>query len=332
MSRRVAIFSAVVAACIAACVAIVAQAARTDSTADTRVERTDGRALHLAPGRTPGVVARSLDRGAAGGYGQLALATPRTRPALRGSGLRCDRVYFAGGRGICLSAGSGLPGSKGKARIVDANLHVTGQVSLAGVPSRVRVSPDGRLGATTTFVAGHSYADVGQFSTEATIIDLARGRKIATLEDFAVTRNGKRVDAPDINYWGVTFARDSNVFYATLRTGSKTYLIQGDVHRRTARTIHENVECPSLSPDGTRIAYKKIVGTNPGVWRFHVLDLKTMKETPLAEQRPLDDQVEWLDDRNVLYGVDESIWTARADGSGTPRRYLAAAASPAVLR
>ena len=72
--------------------------------------------------------------------------------------------------------------------------------------------------------------------------------------------------------------------------------------------IHENVECPSLSPDGTRIAYKKRTGSSSTPWHLTVLDLATMRETPLAETRSVDDQVEWLDDDHVLYGVDGAIW------------------------
>ena len=219
------------------------------------------------------------------------------------------------------------------AKILDGTLTEVGSVRLAGVPSRTRISPDGRYGAVTSFVTGHSYADVGQFSTAATIIDLERGRKVADLErDFAITVDGKRATARDRNFWGVTFSRDGDTFYATMATGGKTYLIKASLRRRTAVSIHVNVECPSLSPDETRIGYKKAVGHDPPIWRFHVLDLATGRETALAETQPLDDQVEWLDDENVLYRSGESTWTVPADGSGAPRRWLAAGDSPAIVR
>ncbi len=96
--------------------------------------------------------------------------------------------------------------------------------------------------------------------------------------------------------------------------------------------LQENVECPSLSPDGTRIAYKKRTGDDQDPWHLTILDLATMRETPLAEPRSVDDQVEWLDDAHVLYGTDKAIWEAAADGTGRPRRYLAHADSPAVVR
>jgi hypothetical protein len=160
---------------------------------------------------------------------------------------------------------------------------------------------------------------------------MRRAVKIGNLEEFTVTRDGRRFRRRDFNFWGVTFARDANRFYATLASGRKTYLIVGDIRARTARILRENVECPSLAPDNRRLAYKKLVG-GPGSWRFHVLDLRTMSDTPLAEERHIDDQVEWLDNRRILYRAGNDVWTVRADGSGSPQRFLRAADSPAVVR
>ena len=47
----------------------------------------------------------------------------------------------------------------------------------------------------------------------------------------ATARASRRAD---FNFWGVTFARDGNRFYATLGTGGKTYLVEGDVAARQA--------------------------------------------------------------------------------------------------
>ncbi len=247
------------------------------------------------------------------------------------TGLHCDRVYFAGGRGLCLKRGGGFAAGY-RAEVFGPNLEVSHALGVTGIPSRARVSPDGRYGAVTLFVTGHAYADPGAFSTQTTLIDMATGAKIADLEQFTVFRGSKQVTAVDVNYWGVTFARDSDRFYATLATGGKTYLIQGSVSERRAHVIHENVECPSLSPDGTRIAYKKRTGSASAPWHLTVLDLATMRETPLSDERSVDDQVEWLDDAHVLYGVDGAVWKANADGTGEPQRYIARADSPAAVR
>jgi uncharacterized repeat protein (TIGR01451 family) len=58
-----------------------------------------------------------------------------------------------------------------------------------------------------------------------------------------------------------------------------------------------------------------------------------MAETPLAESRSIDDQIEWLDDQRVLYGDEEGdLWALPADGSGAPRKFMSKASSPAVVR
>ena len=246
--------------------------------------------------------------------------------------LECRRLHFAGGRGLCLVEDPGF-GVAYDVYVFRSDFKILHKLRLHGLPSRARVSPDGRYGATTVFVAGHSYSG-GNFSTETTVFDLASGTKLGTLEEFTVWRSGERFKARDFNFWGVTFAQDANRFYATLKTGGQTYLVEGDVAGRQMRVLRSNVECPSLSPDGTRLAFKKQVGGTLGAvtWRFHVLDLRTMTETALAEERSIDDQIEWLDDRFVLYGVLADVWVVPADGSGEPRRFLSRAVSPAVIR
>ncbi len=251
--------------------------------------------------------------------------------------LVCRRIHFAAGVGLCLGEGGGTAALEDDvidthAYIFGADFQIKHDVSLGGFPSRSRISPDGRYGATTVFVSGHSYADAG-FSTATTLINLETGAKAGNLEQFAAWRDGKRFHAIDFNVWGVTFAPDGDRFYATLATAGRTYLVEGSIAGRLLRTLRENVECPSLSPDGKRLGFKKRVGglLRP-VWRFHVLDLATMSETPLGELRSIDDQIEWLDDRQVLYGDGSTIWVAAADGTGEPRKFLSQATSPTVLR
>jgi dipeptidyl aminopeptidase/acylaminoacyl peptidase len=194
----------------------------------------------------------------------------------------------------------------------------------------------------TVFITGHSYADTG-FSTATTLVDLETGETIGNLEEFSVTREGARFDAPDFNFWGVTFARDSNRFYATLRSGGQLYLVEGDVAHRAMRVVGQNVECPSLSPDNTRIAFKRQVSTsgNPA-WQLYLRDLRSGEERPLAaETRSVDDQVEWLDDGHILYAWVEqgpprtaatAVWVLPVDGSAPPRIFHAQGYSPAVVR
>jgi hypothetical protein len=245
--------------------------------------------------------------------------------------LQCQRLHFAAGRGLCIVGNPGVF-STYSAYTFGADFAVVHKLRLSGLPSRARVSPDGRYGAVTVFVSGHSYSD-GSFSTKTTLIDLTSGADIGNLEEFTVLRDGHPFKAIDFNFWGVTFAADGNRFYATLSTGGQTYLVEGDIAAREMRVLRANVECPSLSPDGTRLVFKKRVGgdIHGPVWRFHVLDLATKTETPLAEARSIDDQAEWLDDHRILYEIAPDLWTVPADGKGEPSRYLRSALTPAVI-
>jgi hypothetical protein len=323
---RVALFAVLLVGCLLVATAVVIAGVREGGNT-TKAAAGVGGLLPAAQAERRQLVV--YKRASTNGPGQVQIAPPGGRASA--TPLNCDRVYFAAGRGICVARGSGFAAGY-QAMVFGSDLRVRHKVAVNGVPSRARVSPDGRYGMVTMFVTGHSYATSGAFSTETTLIDLQRGERIAQLEEFTVSHGEKQVTAVDRNFWGVTFARDSDRFYATLATGGKTYLIEGSVSERTAHVIHENVECPSLSPDGTRIAYKRRGGSNKRPWRLTVLDLATMRETPLAELRSIDDQAEWLDDGTVLYGIDGEVWKVPADGGGRPSRFLARAESPAVVR
>jgi hypothetical protein len=150
---------------------------------------------------------------------------------------------------------------------------------------------------------------------------MGSGDVLGELEQFSTWRDGVRFRAADFNFWGVTFNRDSNIFYATLSTGGASYLVRGDLGLRKLTVLRRDLECPSLSPDGRRIAFKKRAAPAAGAWRLFVLDIATMAERPIAgETRYVDDQVEWLDDAHVLYAMPRpgsavtDVWTAPVDG------------------
>jgi hypothetical protein len=250
------------------------------------------------------------------------------------TGLRCERIHFAAGIGICLKREIKFFAAQTIATVVDATFQPLFSVRTDGIPSRARVAPDGRYAAFTVFVTGHSYADA-LLSTATLLVDLEKRATGANLEEFEVFQDGAPIRALDFNYWGVTFGRDSDVFYATLRTDGVNYLVRGDIAARRVTIIAKGVECPSLSPDQTRIAFKKMIAR--GDWRVAVLDLATMKETLLPESRSVDDQVEWLDDGRLLYALPDpapwmSIMVAPADGSGQAKLFARGAASPAVVK
>jgi hypothetical protein len=275
-------------------------------------------------------------------YGKLAfvhLNRPDAPPTI--ADLSCDRVHFAAGRGVCLTARRGVFTTY-QALVFNAAFEPLHTLPLHGTPSRVRVSADGRMAAITVFVRGHSYAVAG-FSTQTSIIDLQAGTVLTPdLEKLTIWREGARVQAIDINLWGVTFSHDPYRFYATLGSGGHTYLIEGDVRTHTAWIRRGDIECPALSPDQTRIAFKKRMGGTwgPLTWRLAVLELTTQREWLLAETRSVDDQAEWLDDATLLYALPERraqaaamhTWAVPADGSGKPHMFAAHAYSPVVIR
>jgi hypothetical protein len=277
-------------------------------------------------------------------YGTAVVATlddaGESSPARHPTGLTCDRVAQAAGRGLCLVADRGALTTY-RAVVFDDRYQPVATLELPGEPSRARVSPDGRWGAATVFVSGHSYAQVG-FSTSTVIVDLRTGASLGDLEQFELRQDGALVDAVDRNYWGVTFAADGTTFYATVATGGTHLLVRGDIPTRTMTTVRADVECPSLSPDGTRIAFKQR-STGPlgqVEWRLGVLDLASGTVVAAAETRSVDDQPAWLDDDTLLYGLPRSdeaspttdVWAVPADGSGTPERFAEAASSPTVDR
>jgi hypothetical protein len=312
---------------------------QTDPPAARSAARRPTAVAPTSPG-TPEIMVRITALGETHGrLGQARLTDPQG--PLTGTPLRCERLHFAGGRGVCLTAERRMFASYG-ATLFDAEFVSRHQLPLGGVPSRVRVAPDGRHAAITVFVAGHSYA-ASNFSTRTTLVDLRTGEvAVDDMEAFTIWRDGARFRAADFNFWGVTFARDGNRFYATLGTGGQTYLVEGNLERREATVVRAGIECPALSPDNTRIAFKKRIGglLTAVTWRLSVLDLASGQEWELSEPRSVDDQVEWLDDRLVLYGLPAAasgtavtnVWAVPADGSGSPQLLMPGAESPAVVR
>ncbi|MEX5631257.1 hypothetical protein [Parafrankia sp. FMc2] len=283
----------------------------------------------------PRVVFRSTARD--GSYGRVAmvpLGDPDGTPAI--TRMSCDRVDVRGETGLCLAADRGLVTTYA-AYLFDADLRTVHSFRLSGVPSRARLSADARLAAVTVFVTGHSYAGPA-FSTATTLYDVAEQRELGNLEQFAIFRDGERINPVDQNFWGVTFADDGDTFYATLATAGTTYLVRGSLRDREVHTLTTNVECPALSPDGTRVAFKeRAEGDGPVRWVATVLDLATMRRTHLADTRSIDDQIAWYDNRTIAYGLpraggDAAItdtWVEPADGSGAARVLVPRAWSPA---
>jgi hypothetical protein len=324
------------------CVLAIAdfQSRQTPAAAQTSVSIGDGAESSAT------VVFRNTDT--SNGYGLVARVPADDPLADRTfTDVQCDRVYAASTAAdatetICLRIDRGIL-TTFSANLLDDSGAVTKTWPLPGLPSRARLSADGALVGFTAFVTGESYGSI-DFSTATQIsstgaADATGGTDYGNLETFALLIDGQPNTAVDRNFWGVTFTDDDNVFYATAATGGNTWLVRGDLADRTLTSVRETAECPSVSPDGTRIAYKKNVSTGVDAhWAIAVLDLATDKETLMPDDRNIDDQVEWLDDSTLLYAMpgtdagDTDVWSIPADGSGASAVFIPHASSPSVVR
>ncbi len=250
----------------------------------------------------------------------------------------CDRVAAWRGGSSCLVIERGVA-TKFEARAYDAEWEALGTRPLPGIPSRTRVSEDGRLVATTSFVSGHSYMTTG-FSTETVVREFNGDRDWGNLEEFTLLVKGRKTAPVDRNVWGVTFA-GGNAFYATVSTGGREWLVKGDLERRTLTALAEGAECPSISPDGSQVAYK--VDLDPGdktVWGLALHDLASGERRVLTRRTSgVDDQVTWLDEDTLLYGMPREketgvtdVWSLDTAPGAQPRLLIEQAWSPTVVR
>ncbi|MCW2540856.1 MAG: hypothetical protein JWN95_2581 [Frankiales bacterium] len=284
----------------------------------------------------PRIVFRSTVRNTDyGSVAAVAMSDPTGPRAFFGN--QCDRVYATAQRMLCLASDRGLVTTyTAKVFNVTTGAKIT-ELPLVGVPSRARLSRDGTLAATTSFVQGDSYAATS-FSTR-TVISKIGGASFGSLEDFRLVHQGKTIQPVDRNYWGVTFAADDNTFYATAEWGQHTWLVEGQLSTRTVHTLTEDAECPSLSPDGAHIVYKQRGDRPKGQWRLVDYTVASGAINQLSETHSVDDQVEWLDNSHVIYGLPRSgteaavsdVWSVPIDGSGIPKVLIPQAWSPAVI-
>ena len=331
LRARISLFAALVAACALGAVGAVL-AAKPDAperaTGVPALAQADASEARELISR-PSMVFRSNEPGDA--YGRVAIAPLGRRGAqAKVTDLRCDRVAVAaaGNRGICLQSDRGVVTTY-KAVLFDAaSFRVLHELELAGTPSRARMSPDGRYAAYTVFVSGHSYAQ-GGYSTRTAILDVARGKEIADLESFEVLRDGRKIDAADFNFWGVTFARDPNRFYATLGTGGQDLPARGRPRRPHAdgRARGRRVPGALAGRRAHRLqAAAPAAGSGPCAGASPCSSSPTCASDTLSETRNVDDQMMWLDDATVLYGLPRKdsgsattdVWAVRADGGGAP--------------
>ena len=339
-STRATRFTAVAAVVVGAVLSLTACSADSPATPDPGIPSAPEPTPAVDSGwrapTAPSIVFRNTAPGADfGKVSTVALSTPGGARTV--SPLTCERVAATRKALSCLSRLDTDPvGYRETLYEADGSENVFW--SLPGPPSRTRLSPDSQLAAWTGFVDGESYGGVA-FSTQ-TIITRVHGTYYGPLDGFTFLVDAKPYAAADLNFWGVTFADDGNTFYATAASEGRTWLARGNLRGRTLVAVREGAECPSLSPDGTRVAYKKNLGTADAPrWTLAVYDLGSKAETVLPLTGNVDDQAEWLDDRTLLFGLpvagsdgDFTVYSAPADGSAAESVFLEHAWSPSVVR
>ena len=167
------------------------------------------------------------------------------------------------------------------------------------------------------------------------------GDDVGDLESFAVIRDGKEIHAVDFNFWGVTFTRDANRIYATLGTGGRILLVEGDVARtHVARDRRRHrVSVAVARRNAHRVQEALRLGIRCLVAAGGLQPRDARKSRLLPEPKHIDDQIEWLDDGHILYAVGHSmsaalrradVWMLAIDGASPPSLFIADAESPAV--
>ncbi|MFD5828133.1 hypothetical protein [Lentzea sp. NPDC060358] len=247
--------------------------------------------------------------------------------------LACQRFYVSGGTSVCLKLSG--PGPSYAAEVSRDGKPVK-SVPLPGIPSRAKVSKSGNVVSWTSFVTGDSYSVPGGFSTRTGFFDVRTGETVESIEHFAATVEGAPLTASDVNYWGLTVGSDDRTFYATLASGGFTWLVKGDLGTKAVTSLRRDAECPSLSPDGTKVAYKKRIG-RLGPWDLAVLDLATNEEKRLPGTAGIDDQATWLGETEVAFAAVPkdarlpAVHLAPADGSKPAEVLIPDATSPSPV-
>lgn len=247
--------------------------------------------------------------------------------------LSCERVHVAAGRLACFATGRiRVQDSGSQAILLDR--------AISGIPSRVRLSPDGRKVGVTVFEAGHSYQALGEFSTRAVIIDIATGDSV-DVSRMRVEPGTLMGQVRDLVTWGVTF-RDDDEFYVTVLDAQATAerrvptLVRGSLSAGTLTPLAPWAECPSIAPDGTAVVFKERV---EGRYRLVRYDLSTGERRVLSTSVSPDDQVLWADadtllftvvDGDALDGRRSTVVRLDLTPGAAPRTIASDASSPAL--
>ncbi|MCG2798118.1 MAG: hypothetical protein L6367_06200 [Cellulomonas sp.] len=286
----------------------------------------------------PHILFRSTLPGA--GYGLVAAVSLTDPGGSRAfTTVACDRVTRAGDSTVCLRTVRGVATTY-EAERLDAQWTAVQTWPLSGIPSSTRSSPDGSLVATTAYVADHCSTQIAP-PTE-TRIRSTDGTDLGNLETWTLLVDGAPFTAVDRNFWDVSFV-DEDTFYVTVgaQSAGTTWIATGTVSTRTIETVRAGGESPSVSPDGSKVAYTTTTDEGgQSVQVYAVLDVESGTQTLYPATAGGDDQVEWLDDTTILYGMPRTdepgttdVWALDLSTDGAqPRVLIPGASAPTVVR
>ena len=250
------------------------------------------------------------------------------------SSLSCARVHYAGGTGLCLIEEASGATVVHAAYLFDRTFTRGQRIDLTGIPTRARVSPSGRMAAITVYAEEHAPNGEERLATSSIIIDVTSGTVLANLRDFTIDGSGQPpLDGP-LDFAGVSFARDGDRFFATMSTAAEHYVVEGSIAARRVTVVASGMVSEALSSDGNHLIVKKQIGDR-GRWQLAVFDLGTNTERALNQgPRSVDDQVEWLDARHVMYHdateQGTGVWALKTDGIAGPQLLIPDAYSPSA--
>jgi hypothetical protein len=284
------------------------------------------------PMTPPFIMFRALAPRDAHGRVTMRGLAPDAQPLV--SALTCSRLHYAGGRGLCAAQEQRASDVLNVAYVFDERMTIGRRFVLSGVPTRLRVSPNGRFGAITTY--GEQETSRGErLATHTGLLDLQSGQSLGDVGDFRLDNRGPAIERP-FDVASVAFEADGERFFATLSTDRERYLVAGSQRERRLTVIRAGVASEALSPNGHRLVIKRLLPER-GFWQLAVIDLRTWTEHDLRQgPRSVDDQVEWLDNEHVMYhdvdGESTALGMLPIDGVNGPRLLVKTAYSGVVQR
>ena len=205
-------------------------------------------------------------------------------------------------------------------------------VRLPGLPSRARVSPDGRYGSVTAFVSGHSYA-------QGHVLDPDDHHRPGPPEGSRRRRDLQ--DAQRRQAHGLVGPQRLGRHVRRHPAGASTR-----PRRPTARRISSRATSPAARP--TRCARtssarrcrptarasptRRSWARRPAPGSCTCSTSRRCATRRCRSRARSTTRSNGSTTRRVLYAVDGDVWVADADGGGRPRRFIAHAESPVVVR